>query len=71
MMVVAFGMLAFGSPEIGVELHQARATNDDVFTKTLEADLAYRQWKHYLQIAALFGCSLICIFTGFRAMHQR
>ncbi|MCA9217771.1 MAG: hypothetical protein KDB27_32100 [Planctomycetales bacterium] len=71
MVVVAFGLLAFGTPDISVDLHQARATNDELFKETLESDLAYRTWIHYLRIAGLFICAIVSIVVGFVSMKQR
>lgn len=57
MAVVGFSMLAFGAPEASLDLHQARASGDELVTTTLEADLESRQMKRTAMIVLLFAGS--------------
>jgi hypothetical protein len=68
MAVVGFSMLAFGNPEASVELHQARASGDELATATLEADLSSRQMKRTTMIVLLFVGSGVMTTVGFGAI---
>ena len=67
---VAFSLLAIGSPDVGVELHQARATNDEFFKDALESDLSRKQWAHSLMIVGLLASSVLMIVVGFQSMRK-
>jgi hypothetical protein len=71
MLVVGFGLLAFGAPDISIDLHQARASSDELFQTALEADLVSRQWKHYSLVGGLFLSSVVMVAAGFRIMNRK
>lgn len=68
MAVVAFSMLAFGSPEASIDLHQARASGDEMSTTSLEADLASRQVKRTTMIVLLFVGSGVMTGVAFSSI---
>lgn len=70
MAVVGFSMLAFGAPEASLDLHQARASGDELATTTLEADLQSRQVKRTAMIVLLFAGSGVMTFVAFGSIRS-
>lgn len=66
--VVGFSMLAFGGPEVSLDLHQARVSGDELSQTTLEADLASRQTQRITMIVLLFVGSGIMTIVAFGSM---
>ena len=71
LLVVGFSLLVIGFPEASVELHRARASGDDIFTETFEADLRQRRFTRGTLITLSFVGSVVVTVVGFRAMHHR
>ena len=69
LLVTGFALLSYGSPEVGVELHRARADLDQQSQDVLEEDLARRQWIHRGFVGAVFALSVILVVTGFLVMR--
>ena len=67
---VAFSLLAVGPPDAGIDLHQARAANDELFKDALESDLNRKQWTHSLLVAGLMASSVLMIVVGFQSMRK-
>jgi hypothetical protein len=71
LLVVGFSLLVIGFPEASVALHRARASGDDAFTETLEADLHKRRFTRGTLITLSFVGSVVVTVAGFRAMQNR
>ena len=70
MLIVGFTHIAVGAPEDSVQLHQARAQGDELFTETLEKDLRRKRIERYTLIGLLlFGSGLMTV-TAFRSMGR-
>ena len=69
--VTGFSLIAIGFPDASVELHQARASGDEMFTETLEADLQKRRFTHGTLITLSLVGSVFVTMAGFRAMQRR
>lgn len=70
MAVVGFSMLAFGGPDVSVNLHEARAQGDELATTALEEDLETRQTKRIVMIVSLFVGSGLMTVVAFGAMQN-
>ncbi len=71
LLVVGFSLLVIGFPEAGIELHRARASGDDAFTETLEADLRKRRFTRGALITLSLVGSVVVTIVGFQAMQNR
>lgn len=71
LLVVGFSLLVIGFPEASVELHRARASGDDTFTETLEADLRKRRFTRGTLITVSLVGGVVMTIVGFRAMQNR
>lgn len=69
LLVTGFAVLSYGGPEVGVELHRARANMDHDTQDVLEEDLARRQWIHRGIVGGLFALSVVLVITGFTVMR--
>ena len=68
MFVAGFAVLAFGTPEAGVDLHSARAGGNEAFADVLEHDLVSRQTGHRVLIGLLLGGGVLMAATAFLVM---
>ena len=68
MAITGFSMLAFGAPEAGVSLHEARASGDEQAESTLEADLASRKNQRVTMITLLLVGSGVMTVVAFGSM---
>lgn len=71
LLVTGFSLLAIGFPEASVELHRARASGDEAFSESLEADLRNRRLVRGTLITLSLVGSVVVTITGFRAMKKR
>ena len=69
MAIVGFSMIAFGGPEAGLALHQARASGDDLSSTTLEEDLEERQTTRMMTIVLLLVGSGVMTVVAFSSMR--
>ena len=67
--ITAFALVMTGTPEVGIELHQARVGDDDKYRLLLEEQLEdQRRQRHYL-IAALSTSGVLLTTVAFLSMR--
>ena len=69
MVIVGFGLLAFGPPEPSAELPAARAAGDDQYADALEEEHDGQQRRRTVLLVCLFVGSVIFTVLAYTAMR--
>jgi hypothetical protein len=71
LLIAGFAIWAVESPQPNMELHRARVSGDEEYSKVLEEQLEGQRWSRKVLLFGLFGGSAMMVVMAFVMMSVR